>query len=96
MTDGDMRPLDNTLWLDRREFLGKMGTGLGSIALACLLAEEASAATPPSLARNERAGKGVGGLGHFGSASAPILAAGLPGFRRRSPCSASRKSGSLP
>src|SRR5947199_313356 len=30
-------------WLDRREFLGQMGTGLGSIALACLLADEAMA-----------------------------------------------------
>lgn len=34
--------LDHRRWLDRREFLGKMGTGLGSIALACLLAEEAA------------------------------------------------------
>ena len=33
---------DNPL-LDRRNFLGQMGTGLGSIALACLLAEEARA-----------------------------------------------------
>ena len=31
---------------DRREFLGQMGTGLGSIALACLFADEASALTP--------------------------------------------------
>ncbi len=31
-------------WLDRREFLGTMGTGMGSIALACLLAEEGRAA----------------------------------------------------
>ncbi len=30
--------------LDRREFLGEMGTGLGSIALACLLMEESGAA----------------------------------------------------
>jgi hypothetical protein len=30
--------------LDRREFLGEMGTGLGSIALACLLVEESGAA----------------------------------------------------
>ncbi len=35
-------------WLDRREFLGKMGTGMGSIALACLLAEEAGAAAQDS------------------------------------------------
>lgn len=34
--------------LGRREFLGHMGTGLGGIALACLLAEEASAANPQS------------------------------------------------
>jgi hypothetical protein len=31
-------------WLNRREFLGTMGTGMGSIALACLLAEEGHAA----------------------------------------------------
>src|SRR5579872_7370997 len=32
-------------WLDRREFLGNMGSGLGSIALACLLAEESRSDT---------------------------------------------------
>ncbi len=31
--------LHRNRWLDRREFLGSMGTGLGSVALACLLAE---------------------------------------------------------
>jgi hypothetical protein len=35
--------LDHGRWLDRRRFLGEIGTGLGSIALACLLAEEAAA-----------------------------------------------------
>ncbi len=35
-------------WLDRREFLGNMGSGLGSIALACLLEEQAGAAPPAS------------------------------------------------
>lgn len=33
---------------------------------------------------------------YFGSASAPALAARLPGLRRRSPAAASRKSGSRP
>ena len=42
--------LDHRRWLDRREFLGKMGTGLGSIALACLLAEEAEADSRPKAA----------------------------------------------
>jgi hypothetical protein len=40
----DDTPLDAESLLDRREFLGKMGTGLGGIALAWLLAEEAAAA----------------------------------------------------
>jgi hypothetical protein len=40
----ETRPLDHAHWLDRREFLGRMGTGLGSIALACLLSEESSVA----------------------------------------------------
>src|ERR1700722_3131433 len=35
-------------WLDRREFLGNMGSGMGSIALACLLAEESQASPPVS------------------------------------------------
>jgi hypothetical protein len=43
-------------WLDRREFLGHIGTGLGSIALAAMLAEEAGAAlesrAPQSAIRN--------------------------------------------
>ncbi len=33
-------------WLDRRAFLGSMGTGLGSIALAWLLAEDSQANAP--------------------------------------------------
>jgi hypothetical protein len=33
--------------VNRRAFLGEMGSGLGSIALACLLGEEAAAALPP-------------------------------------------------
>ena len=44
--------------LDRREFLGEMGTGLGSIALACLLVErpaQARRATPASPTRLRRA-----------------------------------------
>jgi hypothetical protein len=36
-------PLDAERLLDRRAFLGEMGTGLGSIALACLLMESSSA-----------------------------------------------------
>ena len=40
----DTRPINFTGMLDRREFLGQMGTGLGSIALAALLADEAGAA----------------------------------------------------
>src|SRR5437016_5993007 len=36
-------PIDFAGLLDRREFLGQMGTGLGSIALACMLAGEAGA-----------------------------------------------------
>jgi len=35
-------------WLDRREFLGNLGTGLGSIAFACLLAQDARAAQRPT------------------------------------------------
>lgn len=38
-------PLTHEMWLDRREFLAELGTGLGSIALACLLAEESEAAS---------------------------------------------------
>src|SRR5262249_8679972 len=48
--------LNYSRWLDRREFLGKMGTGLGSIALACLLGEESAAGSkiqnPKSEIRN--------------------------------------------
>src|SRR5258708_31360320 len=39
----DDQPMTPDRLLDRREFLGSMGTGLGSIALACMLAEEAAA-----------------------------------------------------
>src|SRR5579872_5090372 len=39
----DNRPLDAERLLGRREFLRQMGTGLGSIALACLLMDEAHA-----------------------------------------------------
>ncbi len=41
----DMTPFDHEEFLSRRQFLGKMGTGLGGIALACLLAEEAHASS---------------------------------------------------
>ena len=43
-----MKPLANNPLLSRRDFLGDMGTGLGSIALACLLAEESRADRPAS------------------------------------------------
>jgi hypothetical protein len=43
MKHRDDSPLDHARLLDRREFLGEMGTGLGSIALAWLLAQEAAA-----------------------------------------------------
>ena len=39
----DDRPIDSDRLLNRRHFLGEMGTGLGSIALACLFAEEGGA-----------------------------------------------------
>ncbi len=45
MRHHDDRPLNLERWLDRRRFLGQMGTGLGSIALASLLAEEVAAQT---------------------------------------------------
>lgn len=46
----DFAALNYAAWLDRRHFLGRMGTGLGSIALSWLLGEQAkgSAAQPPS------------------------------------------------
>jgi hypothetical protein len=47
MNHFDDRPLNYARWLDRREFLGRMGTGLGSIALAWLLADDAAAASRP-------------------------------------------------
>lgn len=39
----DDQPLTSQSLLDRRQFLGSMGTGLGSIALACMFAEEGKA-----------------------------------------------------
>jgi hypothetical protein len=42
----DERPLSAGEWLNRREFLGKMGTGLGSIALTYLLSMEGALAAP--------------------------------------------------
>lgn len=39
----DNTPLDTERLLDRREFLGSMGTGLGTIALAWLLAQDSAA-----------------------------------------------------
>lgn len=44
MTHWDKSPLDTKRWLDRRAFLGQMGTGLAGVALACMLAEESEAA----------------------------------------------------
>jgi hypothetical protein len=41
----DDTPLTTDRLLNRRDFLGEMGTGLGSIALACLLLEDAAAST---------------------------------------------------
>ena len=43
MAHYDTNPFDFTSLLARREFLGQMGTGLGSIALACMLSDEAAA-----------------------------------------------------
>jgi hypothetical protein len=42
---------DDTSWLDRRQFLGSMGTGVGSIALAWLLQREAWGQANPQAAR---------------------------------------------
>jgi hypothetical protein len=47
MKHRDDRPMTHDRWLDRREFLGSLGTGLGSIALAAMLAEETPAAAGP-------------------------------------------------
>jgi uncharacterized protein (DUF1501 family) len=47
--------MEREQWLDRREFLGHLGTGLGSIALASLLAEEVGAASNPPLAKQSSA-----------------------------------------
>jgi hypothetical protein len=47
-------------WLDRRQFLGQMGTGLGSIALAALLAEESAASQSPNDPTTQRPSHFVG------------------------------------
>lgn len=47
MPHRDDTPLNSERLLDRRTFLGEMGTGLGSIALACLLSEEGKADDNP-------------------------------------------------
>jgi hypothetical protein len=41
-------------WLDRRAFLGEMGTGLGSVALAWMLSREARAQEPPRAPKAKR------------------------------------------
>jgi hypothetical protein len=46
MSHYDNEALDYDRLLSRRAFLGEMGTGLGCIALACLLSEEAAHAAP--------------------------------------------------
>ena len=48
MSESEQEPGRPRRWLDRREFLGNMGVGMGSIALACLLAEEGQAAPEQS------------------------------------------------
>ncbi len=50
MDTDESRPLRYAPWLDRREFLGRMGTCLGSVALAALLAEDSRADEPSPLA----------------------------------------------
>src|SRR5438034_11612165 len=75
------RPIDLTPHiphnLTRRDFLFRAGAGFGALALTALLAEEAAASAPPTLARNERAGKGVGGLGmpppHFAPTARSVI-----------------------
>src|SRR3954453_5721071 len=57
-----MHPLEeSSLWLTRRQLFGRSALGLGTAALATLLAEEAGAAGPPS---REYAGA-LPGLPHF-------------------------------
>jgi hypothetical protein len=51
MSHFDDKPLSHDRLLDRRQFLGQMGTGLGSIALACLLLEDGRASTDNPLAQ---------------------------------------------
>ncbi len=55
-------------WLDRREFLGSMGTGLGSIALAWLLAKDNKVAANPQA-----------GLPHFAPKARRVLQIFCPG-----------------
>lgn len=52
MAHFDTRPIDFVGMLERREFLGQMGAGLGSIALACLLSGEGGAANASTAADN--------------------------------------------
>src|SRR5579871_4206043 len=70
----DATPLNPERLLDRREFLGQMGTGLGCIALACLLAEAAEAA-PMGSAANPLAPKAP----HFPAKAKRIVQIFCPG-----------------
>src|SRR5262245_162780 len=70
----DDRPLNHDRLLNRREFLGEMGTGLGSIALACLLMEEAGVS--PLLRAGEKDGRR--GL-HFPPKAKRVLQIFCPG-----------------
>src|SRR5690348_8928903 len=80
MAHFDNTPLDSDRLLDRRGFLGQMGTGLGSIALACLLMEEAGASDSPRPGYASR--EGVGG----GAPHSPLLAKeGVGGGAARPP-----------
>jgi len=80
MAHFDNSPLDSDRLLDRRGFLGQMGTGLGSIALACLLMEEAGASDSPRPGYESR--EGVGG----GAPHSPLLAKeGVGGGAARPP-----------
>ena len=53
----DYRPIDPATLLSRRNFLSSMGTGLGSIAMAALLADESRAAENSSIPVPHFAGK---------------------------------------
>src|SRR5258708_4315982 len=66
-------------WLSRRDFLGIMGTGLGSIALSAILAEQAAGQTPPRIG-------GLGGEnplaphpGHFAPKAKRVIQIFCPG-----------------